>query len=101
MILGDNFFYGQNLTSKLLNNTKLKNGARVVLHKVQRPELFGVAKIDKKNQIINIKEKPKKNLSDLAITGLYFFDNKVIKLCKKIETIKKRRSRNCGFIKCL
>ena len=45
MILGDNFFYGQNLTSKLINNTKLKNGARVVLHKVQKPELFGVAKI--------------------------------------------------------
>ena len=47
MILGDNFFYGQNLTSKLLNNTKLKKGARVVLHKVSKPELFGVAKINK------------------------------------------------------
>ena len=48
MILGDNFFYGQNLTSKLLNNTKLKKGARVVLHKVSKPELFGVAKVNKK-----------------------------------------------------
>ena len=73
MILGDNFFYGQNLTTKLLENTKLKKGARVVLHKVQKPELFGVAKMNNKNKIISIKEKPKKFLSDLAITGLYFF----------------------------
>ncbi len=85
MILGDNFFYGQNLTSKLLENTKLKKGARVVLHKVQKPELFGVAKIDKKNKIISIKEKPKKFLSDLAITGLYFFDNNVVKFAKKLK----------------
>ncbi len=89
MILGDNFFYGQNLTSKLLENTKLKNGARVVLHKVQKPELFGVAKINKKNQIITIKEKPKKYLSDLAITGLYFFDNKVVKYAKKLKPSKR------------
>jgi len=89
MILGDNFFYGQNLTSKLLENTKLKNGARVVLHKVQKPESFGVAKIDKKNQIILIKEKPKKYLSDLAITGLYFFDNNVVKYAKKLKPSKR------------
>ncbi len=89
MILGDNFFYGQNLTSKLLENTKLKNGARVVLHKVQKPELFGVAKINKKNQIIAIKEKPKKYLSDLAITGLYFFDNKVVNYAKKLKPSKR------------
>ena len=85
MILGDNFFYGQNLTSKLLENTKLKKGARVVLYKVQKPELFGVAKIDKKNKIISIKEKPKKFLSDLAITGLYFFDNNVVKFAKQLK----------------
>jgi glucose-1-phosphate thymidylyltransferase len=89
MILGDNFFYGQNLTSKLLENTKLKKGAKVVLHKVQNPELFGVAKINKKNKIISIKEKPKKYLSDLAITGLYFFDNNVIKYAKKLKPSKR------------
>ena len=89
MILGDNFFYGQNLTSKLLNNTKLVRGAKVVLHKVQRPEAFGVAKIDKKNKIISIKEKPKKYLSDLAITGLYFFDNKVVKYAKGLKPSKR------------
>ena len=89
MILGDNFFYGQNLTSKLLKNTKLKKGAKVVLHKVQKPELFGVAKITKQNKIISIKEKPKKYLSDLAITGLYFFDNKVINYAKKLKPSKR------------
>ena len=89
MILGDNFFYGQNLTSKLLNNTKLKKGARVVLHKVSKPDLFGVAKINKNNKIISIKEKPKKFLSDLAITGLYFFDNKVIKFAKSLRPSKR------------
>tara|TARA_B100001063_G_scaffold193200_1_gene184559 strand:- start:48 stop:917 length:870 start_codon:yes stop_codon:yes gene_type:complete len=89
MILGDNFFYGQNLTSKLIENTKLKKGARVVLHKVPKPELFGVAKIDKKNRIISIKEKPKKFISDLAITGLYFFDNNVVKFAKKLKPSKR------------
>ncbi len=85
MILGDNFFYGQNLTSKLIKNTKLKKGARVVLHKVSKPEVFGVAKINKNNKIISIKEKPKKFLSDLAITGLYFFDNRVVKFAKQLK----------------
>tara|TARA_B100001063_G_scaffold18201_1_gene14002 strand:- start:1628 stop:2500 length:873 start_codon:yes stop_codon:yes gene_type:complete len=89
MILGDNFFYGQYLTSKLLENTKLKKGAKVVLHKVQKPELFGVAKVNKKNKIIAIKEKPKKFLSDLAITGLYFFDNNVVKYSKKLRPSKR------------
>ena len=89
MILGDNFFYGQNLTSKLVENTKLKKGARVVLHKVSNPELFGVAKIDRKNKIVSIKEKPKKFFSDFAITGLYFFDNKVVNLAKKLKPSKR------------
>ena len=89
LILGDNFFYGQNLTGKLLKNTSLKKGAKVVLHKVQKPELFGVAKIDKKNNILTIKEKPKKFISDLAITGLYFFDNKVINYAKRLKPSKR------------
>jgi glucose-1-phosphate thymidylyltransferase len=89
MILGDNFFYGQSLTEKLQKNTKLKKGARVILHRVQKPELFGVAKLNKKNKIIKIKEKPKKFFSDLAITGLYFFDNNVIKYAKKLKPSKR------------
>ena len=89
MILGDNFFYGQNLTTKLVKNTKLKKGAKVVLYKVQKPESFGVAKINSRNKIIAIKEKPKKFLSDLAITGLYFFDNNVVKFSKKLKPSKR------------
>ena len=89
MILGDNFFYGQNLSSLLLSSTKLKKGAKVILHKVLKPELFGVAKINNKKKIIKIKEKPKKYFSDLAITGLYFFDNDVIKYAKKLKPSKR------------
>jgi glucose-1-phosphate thymidylyltransferase len=89
MILGDNFFYGQNLSSKLKQNARLKKGAKVVLHKVQKPEAFGVAKISSGNKIISIKEKPKKFISDLAITGLYFFDNKVVEYAKRLKPSKR------------
>jgi len=89
LILGDNFFYGQNLSRQLLNNTKLNNGAKIILHKVVKPELYGVAKINKRKQVINIKEKPKKFLSDLAITGLYFFDNNVVKFSKQLKPSKR------------
>ena len=89
MILGDNFFYGQNLTSKLLNCAKLKTGAKVLLHSVQKPELFGVAKLNSNNKIIHIKEKPKKFISNYAITGLYFFDNNVVKYAKKLKPSKR------------
>ena len=89
MILGDNFFYGQNLTNKLLNCAKIKNGAKVLLHSVQNPELFGVAKIDSNNKIIQIKEKPKKFFSNYAITGLYFFDNNVVRYAKKLKPSKR------------
>ena len=90
LILGDNFFYGQNLTKQLLNSVKLKKGAKIILHKVSKPELYGVAKIDKKNKVITIKEKPKKFLSDLAITGLYFFDNNVVKYAKQLKPSKRK-----------
>ena len=89
LILGDNFFYGQSLSTTLLNCTKLKKGAKVLLHKVSKPELYGVAKIKKNNQIISIKEKPKKFISDLAITGLYFFDKNVVKYAKKLQPSKR------------
>ena len=90
LILGDNFFYGQNLTKQLLNSVKLKKGAKIILHKVNKPEHYGVAKIDKRKKVINIKEKPKKFLSDLAITGLYFFDNNVVNYAKKLKPSKRK-----------
>ena len=89
LILGDNFFYGQNLSSTLINCSKLNKGAKVILYKVKKPELFGVAKIGPLKKISIIKEKPKKFISDLAITGLYFFDNKVIKYSKKLKPSKR------------
>ena len=89
MILGDNFFYGQNLTSKLLECAKIKFGAKVLLHSVQNPELFGVAKVNEKNKIVLLKEKPKKFLSNNAITGLYFFDNKVVNYAKDLKPSKR------------
>ena len=89
LILGDNFFYGQYLSKKLLDCTKLKLGAKVLLHRVTNPEKYGVAKVNK-NKIIQIKEKPKKFISDLAITGLYFFDNKVIKYSKELKPSKRK-----------
>tara|TARA_B100000945_G_scaffold244191_1_gene200432 strand:+ start:99 stop:965 length:867 start_codon:yes stop_codon:yes gene_type:complete len=89
LILGDNFFYGQSLSKTLQNCIKLKTGSKVILHKVSKPQLFGVAKLGKGNKISQIKEKPKKYLSDLAITGLYFFDNKVIHYSKKLKPSKR------------
>jgi len=89
LILGDNFFYGQNLSKKLIQLTQLKKGAKILLHKVKKPENYGVAKLNKKNKIIKLIEKPKKFVSDLAVTGLYFFDNKVIKFSKKLKPSKR------------
>ena len=89
LILGDNFFYGQNLTEQLKKWVKLKSGAAVILHPVKNPSSYGVASINKKNKIVKIIEKPKKNISNLAITGLYFFDNKVINYCKKLKPSKR------------
>ena len=89
LILGDNFFYGQHLTDLLLECAKLKDGAKIILHKVQKPQLFGVAKVNSNKKIIHIQEKPKKFISDLAISGLYFFDNKVIDYAKKLKPSKR------------
>ena len=88
LILGDNFFYGQYLSEKLNNSIKLNKGAKVFLHRVKKPEKYGVARV-KNNKITMIREKPKKFLSDFAITGLYFFDNNVVKLSKKLKPSKR------------
>jgi len=89
LILGDNFFYGQNFSSKLKKSVKLKNGAQVFLHPVKNPSLYGVATVNKNNKILKIIEKPKKIKSNLAVTGLYFFDNKVIKFSKTLKPSKR------------
>ncbi len=89
LILGDNFFYGQSFSKKLIECSRLKKGAKVLLYKVSNPQNYGVAKINKNRKILSIKEKPKKYFSDLAITGLYFFDNKVVNYSKKLKPSKR------------
>jgi len=89
LILGDNFFYSQSLTEKLKECTKLISGAKVFLHTVSNPSQYGVVKINKKNKILKIIEKPKKYVSNLAVTGLYFFDNNVVKYSKNLKPSKR------------
>jgi len=90
LILGDNFFYGQSLTNKLKKCIKLKKGATVILHPVSNPSSYGVASIGKKNKITRIIEKPKIKFSNLAVTGLYFFDNNVVNYSKKLKPSKRK-----------
>ena len=90
MILGDNFFYGQSLSSLLKKCARLKKGAKIILHNVQNPGSFGVAKINEKNKkILKIVEKPKKFISNKAITGLYFFDKNVVNYAKQLKPSKR------------
>ena len=90
LILGDNFFYGQSLTIKLKNCVNLKSGCKVLVHPVNKPELYGVAQMNYRKKIISIKEKPKKSKSNLAITGIYFFDNNVVKYSKLLRPSKRK-----------
>ena len=90
LILGDNFFYGQSLTKILKKCLKLNQGATIILHPVKNPSLYGVASINNKNKVVKIIEKPKKFVSNLAITGLYFFDNKVVEHSKNLKPSKRK-----------
>ena len=90
LILGDNFFYGQSLTKILQKNISIKQGAKIFLHPVKNPNLYGVATINENKKVINLVEKPKKTRSNLAITGLYFFDNKVIQFSKSLKPSKRK-----------
>ena len=85
LILGDNFFYGQSLTKILRKSSALKSGAKIFLNPVKNPSLYGVATVGKKNKVKNLVEKPKKAKSNLAVTGLYFFDNKVVEYSKTLK----------------
>ena len=89
LILGDNFFYGQSLTKILKKNIHLSSGAKIFVHPVKNPNLYGVATLNKSKKVIKLVEKPKKTKSNYAVTGLYFFDNKVVKLTKKLKPSKR------------
>ena len=89
LILGDNFFYAQSLTKTLQNATKLRNGAKVFLHPVSNPKLYGIASI-KNKKIVSLKEKPTSTNSNLAVTGLYFFDKNVVSISKTLKPSKRK-----------
>jgi len=87
LILGDNFFFGQGFTNKLLEVQK-SSVSTIFLYPVKNPENYGVVFL-KKNKIIKIEEKPKKPKTNLAIVGLYFFDGNVSKYAKKLQPSKR------------
>ena len=89
LILGDNFFYGQSLTKILKKNISFKKGAKIFLHPVKNPNNYGVAHLNNKNKVVGLVEKPKKTKSNLAVTGLYFFDNKVVEFSKRLKPSKR------------
>ena len=89
LILGDNFFYGQGFTKRLEKQIKKKIGSTIFTYQVNNPQDYGVIEI-KNNKILNIKEKPKKSKSNLAITGLYFFDKNVVNFSKKLKLSKRK-----------
>ena len=89
LILGDNFFYGQSLTKILKKNIHLSSGAKIFVHPVKNPNLYGVATLNQSKKVIKLVEKPKKTRSNFAVTGLYFFDNKVVELTKKLKPSKR------------
>ena len=88
LMLGDNFFYSDNLI-KILSNISKKKENTVISYRVEKPENFGVLKKDKKNKIVEIIEKPKEYISDLAVTGLYFYENHTLKLLDKLKKSKR------------
>jgi len=85
LILGDNLFFGPGFSTTLKTASKNIDGAHIFAIEVDNPSHFGVVEIDNKNQIINIKEKPRNPRSNYAVPGLYFYDNKVIDIAKKIN----------------
>jgi len=85
LILGDNIFYGYSFSKMLKSAILRKKGATLFAYHVTDPKRFGVVEFDKNKKVITIKEKPKNPKSNYAVTGLYFYDNRVIKIAKSLK----------------
>jgi len=99
LILGDNIFYGHKMESNLQSANKLQSGATIFVYHVKDPERYGVVEFNNDNQIISIDEKPSHPRSNYAITGLYFFDQKVIQLAKDLKPSKRQELEITDLIK--
>ena len=85
MILGDNIFYGHGFGEALLKTAEMKEGACIFGYYVTDPERYGVVEFDKNKKVLSIEEKPSKPKSNYAVTGLYFYDNTVVKKAKSLK----------------
>jgi len=85
LILGDNIFYGDEMTNMLQSSAKLTSGARVFAYQVKDPERYGVIEFGKDRRAISIEEKPKQPKSNWAVTGLYFYDAEVVNIAKNLK----------------
>lgn len=85
MVLGDNIFYGSGLGKHLRNAAAKKDGATIFGYYVDDPERFGIVEFDKDGKAVSIEEKPKHPKSNYCVTGLYFYDNRVVEMAKKVK----------------
>lgn len=85
LILGDNVFYGHNLEKDLENTTSKENGATVFAYRVRDPERYGVVEFDQEGRILSMEEKPAIPKSNYAVTGLYFYDNRVVDVARELK----------------